>query len=413
MKIFTQTTRIIALSGFFLLGALFTATSQTFEYKDSGTDFILFDMSIPPGQNTVAYAAGSQNTQNSDGIIIKTEDAGETWETILPASGTVPGFEKIEFINDDKGFAVGYSAFKTEDAGETWEEITIANDVNRYASLEFYNENIGIATAFVNVGVGFEVYVTNDGGDTWNVTSGINNIGSISLDYADETTLFSVGNNQIISKSTDGGDTWEVIRTGTPQFFNVEVAFKDLNNGVVSGEDGQLLTTHDSGETWDEFSTGYHNFYGLTYIGDQILASGTDEDVYISQDNGSNWDLVFDGDGTATMYEIQLFEDGSGLICGSQGTMLRFEDVILNTNTPDTPEGIAHFYIPSTKELTIASKNNTIENVTIYSLTGKLVKEVANTSNTAIINTSSLANGTYVVTVSVNGTAKTIKFIKH
>ncbi len=413
MKIFTQTTRIIALSGFFLLGALFTATAQTFEYKDSGTDFILFDMSIPPGQNTVAYAAGAEFTANSDGVIIKTEDAGETWETIYPVTGTSPGFEKIEFINDNKGFAVGYSAFKTEDAGETWVEITIANDVSRYASLAFFNENVGIATAFVSSGAGFEVYVTNDGGDTWNTTSSIDNIGSISLDYANETTLFSIGNNQIISKSTDGGDTWEVVRTGTPQFFNVEVAFKDLNNGVVSGEDGQLLTTHDSGETWDEFSTGYHNFYGLAYVGDQLLAAGTDEDVYISEDNGSNWELLHDGDGLATMYEIQFFEDGSGLICGSQGTMLRFEDVILNTNTPDTPEGIAHFYSPSTKELTIASKNNTIENVTIYSLTGQLVKEVTNTSNTAIVNTSSLANGTYIAAVSVNGTAKTIKFIKH
>ncbi|RFN57897.1 YCF48-related protein [Marixanthomonas ophiurae] len=411
MKKFTLNPQKVAFSCLFFLG-LFTATAQTFEYKNSGTDFILFDMSIPPGQNNVAFAAGAMNTQNSDGVIIKTEDAGETWETIFPTSGTVPGFEKIEFLNDDKGFAVGYGAFKTEDAGETWEEITIANDLNRYSSLEFFNENVGIATAFVSTGVGFEVYVTNDGGDTWNTTSSIDDIGSISLGYADENTLFSVGNNQIISKSTNGGDTWEVIRTGTPQFFNVEVSFKDLNNGVVSGEDGQLLTTHDSGETWDEFATGYHNFYGLTYIGDQILASGTDEDVYISQDNGSNWNLAFDGDGTSTMYEIQLFEDGSGLICGSQGKMIKFEDVILSNNIPENLSGITHFYSSASKELTIASKNETIEDVAIYSLTGQLVRNVSNTSNTAVINTSSLSNGTYIATISVAGKTKTIKFVR-
>lgn len=413
MKNFTLNPQKVALSFLFFIG-IFTVQAQTFEYKDSGTDFILFDMSIPAGQNNVAYAAGAMNTQNSDGVIIKTEDAGETWETILPTSGTVPGFEKIEFINDDTGFALGYGAYKTEDAGETWQEITIADDVFRYSSLEFFNENVGIVAVFVTTGVGFEVYVTNDGGNTWNATSSIDNVGSISLDYADETTLFSIGNNQIISKSTDGGDTWEVIRTGTPQLFNVEVAFKDLNNGVVAGEEGELLVTHDSGETWnDDFSTGYHHFYGLKYVGDQILAAGTDEDVYISQDNGDTFSELFNGPGTSAMYEIQLFENGTGLICGSQGKMIKFEDVVLSNNTPENVTEITHFYSSTSKELTIASKSETIQNVTLYSLTGQEVKNISNTTNTAIVNISSLANGTYIATVTVNGTAKTIKFIKH
>ena len=88
-----------------------------------------------------------------------------------------------------------------------------------------------------------------------------------------KNTLFTVGKDQVISKSGDGGENWSIINTGIQGFYNFEVYFKDLNNGIVSTEDGTLLTTHDSGLTWDSFSTGYHNFYGLNYVGDHIICS--------------------------------------------------------------------------------------------------------------------------------------------
>ena len=57
---------------FLLLIVPFILNAQVWEYKDSGTDFILLDVSIPPGQDQIAYAAGSQYTVDSEGIIIKT-----------------------------------------------------------------------------------------------------------------------------------------------------------------------------------------------------------------------------------------------------------------------------------------------------------------------------------------------------
>ena len=65
-----------------LFSGLFCGFSQTWEYKDSGTDYILFDLSIPEGQNDVAYAAGAQFTANSPGIIIKSTNGGETLSLI-------------------------------------------------------------------------------------------------------------------------------------------------------------------------------------------------------------------------------------------------------------------------------------------------------------------------------------------
>jgi photosystem II stability/assembly factor-like uncharacterized protein len=333
MKTFTFPLKTFILSIALSLGAMSPSEAQTFDYKDSGTDFILFDLSIPSGQNDIAYAAGSKFTVNSEGVIIKTTDGGETWNTIYPTSGTSPSFEKIEFLTEDKGFAVGYNLFmKTEDGGATWTDITVGTDVNLYLSLTFFDENTGITGVLINSAPYFEMYRTTDGGETWNPTTSIDNVGSYSVAYADETTLFSVGNNELISKSIDGGDTWTQVYSGIPQYFAYSVYFKDLNNGIVGAEDGKILLTQDSGATWTtSLSTGYHNFYALTFKGEELLAGGTDEDIYFSEDNGANWNLLFDGPGASVLYEIGFFENGSGLICGSQGKMIKFEDVFLGT----------------------------------------------------------------------------------
>ncbi|OAB78888.1 YCF48-related protein [Cochleicola gelatinilyticus] len=414
MKKITTSFCKISFSILALFSATITLKAQTFEYKDSGTDFILYDMSIPSGQNNVAFAAGAQNTQNSPGVIIRSQDGGDTWETVYPITGESPGFEKIEFLTADKGFAVGYNiVLKTEDGGDSWEEITIADNVNRYVSLNFFNENVGIVTAFVTSGVGFEIYTTNDGGSTWTITDSIDNVGSISLDYADETTVFSVGNNERIAKSIDGGNTWETVRTGMPQFFSLEVFFKDTNNGIVASEDGKLEITHDGGETWNQFATGYHNFYGLYYTADKLLAAGTDQDLYISEDNGENWTQIHDGEGTSTFYEIQLFANNSGLVCGSQGTMLKFEDVLLGIEDQNTiTETITSFYTATNKELTVASTKETIEQVTLYSTSGQLVKSINNNSNTAVIHISDVPDGMYIASIKTLKGSKTIKFLK-
>ncbi len=414
MKTFTFPLKTFILSIALSLGATMATEAQTFEYKDSGTDFILFDLTIPAGQNNVAYAAGSQNTQNSEGVIIKTVDGGETWNTIYPTSGTSPSFEKIEFITEDKGFAVGYDIFlKTEDGGATWTDITVGTDVYLYKSLTFFDENIGITAALLNTSPYFEMYRTTDGGETWTPTSSIDNAGSYSMAYADETTLFSVGNNELISKSTDGGDTWTQIYSGTPQLYAFSVYFKDVDNGIVAAEDGKLLTTHDSGDNWSEFATGYHNFYALKYKDDELLAGGTDEDVYFSEDNGATWNVLFNGPGTSTLYEVGLFGDGSGLICGSQGKMIKFEDVFLGTEDNQfNINELVSFYNPNAKTFNIQSNSEKIENVTIYSVTGQLLASFKNETNTFSADVSAYSNGIYLVTATSNNQTSSMKFLK-
>ena len=398
---------------FLLLIVPFILNAQVWEYKDSGTDFILLDLSIPPGQDQIAYAAGSQYTVDSEGIIIKTVDGGETWETIYPLSGTVHSFTRIEFVTPLKGFVVGWgnTFMMTEDGGATWVDIAAGTDIYYYSGLNFYDENNGFAMG-LNLSNGLDSYITNDGGITWNLLTNTTNMAEFASAYADENTLFTVGKDQVIRKSEDGGENWSIINTGIQGFYNFEVYFKDLNNGIVSTEDGTLLTTHDSGLTWDSFSTGYHNFYGLNYVGDHIYAAGTDEDVYLSSDNGTTWEMIHNGPSTATFYAIEFFNNGDALICGSQGTMLKASALILNTNTVEN-SSLTIFYRSSIKEL-IVNSDLVFSSYLIYSLDGKLINEQKTTlNNTFKIDVSHLSNGNYMVVLNSDNNRRTAKFVKY
>lgn len=414
MKNFTLFLKVFILSLVFSMTSPSTLEAQSFEYKDSGTDFILFDLSIPTGQNSVAYAAGSKFTFDTEGIILKTEDAGETWQTIYPQSGTSPSFEKIEFVTTEKGFVAGYDLFmKTEDGGTTWTPMSVGTDVYLYNNLSFYDENIGFVSAQLNDDPYFAIYLTTDGGDTWTPATNVLETGAINIAYADESTLFSVGADERIAKSTDGGDTWNAIYSGIIQNYFLSVYFKDLDNGVVAGEDGLIKTTHDGGATWSDFATGYHHFYALAYKGNQLMAGGTDTDIYFSEDNGATWNQIFVGNGQNQLYEIGFFEDGSGLIVGSGGIVIKFDDVFLGTEDNQISENnLIQFYNSNSKTLNIQSKVEKIDGVKIYTSTGKLVASFKNDSNDFVTDVSGYSNGVYLVSVSRNSQTTSFKFLK-
>ena len=86
-----------------------------------------------------------------------------------------------------------------------------------------------------------------------------------------------------------------------------------------------------------------------------LFAVGTDEDVYISSDNGTTWEMIHNGPPTATFYAIEFFSNGDALICGSQGTMLKASALILNTNTIEN-SSLTLFYRSSIKELIVNSE---------------------------------------------------------
>lgn len=397
---------------FFFAAALslisMAANAQTFEYKNTGTDFILYNVSIPQENESVAFAGGSQYTvESAPGVIIKTTDGGESWETVYSGDN----IQTVEFVTPQKGFAGGYSPFlkMTEDGGDNWQNVNVGEDVYGIRIIKFYNENTGLVL-YINDEYELIIKTTNDGGQTWNLSSNPPQHGIMQISYADENTIFAVGYSSSIYKSTDGGDNWTLLDShGTD--INLGVYFKDGLNGVYAGEEGDLYVTHDGGATWENnLYTGYHHFYGLNYKGNKILAAGTDEDVYLSDDNGENFEMIFNGTGDDQLYDISFFADNSGLVCGSGGKMIKFSGVVLSTN--ENIQNRSVIYPNPAKDVLNVKNKSAIDQIVISDMTGKTVYSQKNLNSEVQIDLSGLSKGVYIIKINSGGSINTHKFSK-
>ncbi|MCF6171848.1 MAG: YCF48-related protein [Bacteroidales bacterium] len=309
---------------------LFSAGNLTAQWTTltTGTTYILYDISFPPGQSSTGYSGGMQYTYNAEGVVIKTTNGGDTWTEILGGSGT-NGIEAVCFTSNDTGYVAGWNNYfiKTTDGGSSWTNITAGSDNWYFVDLDFWDADNGIAVANLNAG-GSAIYVTDDAGATWTTATGVN-INVQDAVYASADTLYAVGGDEKIIKSTDGGSSWTQIYTGTFQYYFFGVDFKG-DFGVVGGEDGKIMHTTDGGTTWSTYATGYHNFYGVNvFNADSTYIGGTDEDVYKTTDGGTTWVIEDNGGGTSHIYKVKFTDNDIGFLCGSQGLIKRKGDVLI------------------------------------------------------------------------------------
>ena len=98
-----------------------TDNGKTWPPLTDATDpYLLFSIAVPPLSPTVIFA-GSGNWEASGGRIYKTEDAGETWNTVSPmfTNALTFAFDPIDPTIVYAGTQHG-GIYKSEDGGENW-----------------------------------------------------------------------------------------------------------------------------------------------------------------------------------------------------------------------------------------------------------------------------------------------------
>jgi photosystem II stability/assembly factor-like uncharacterized protein len=121
--------------------------------------------------------ASDTNTENSNALIIATQDGGATWKKVYQSNrpfeitwkASFPtrdtGYVTIQNYNPDKTISQRHVA-KTTDGGATWNEIPLVNDYAvRQFGVGFVDEKIGW------VGTTTGGYQTIDGGATWTIVA--------------------------------------------------------------------------------------------------------------------------------------------------------------------------------------------------------------------------------------------------
>lgn len=212
------------------------------------------------------------------------EDDGANFIDQIP--GNKSSLQKVDFIDDQFGFAVGSNGLvlRTTNGGTIWEELDVIPENPFIQDVDVYDTNNIWLTS--NVGI----YRSTDGGQSWTFLLDNN---SIRISHAiDENTLIHILYSGVIYRSTDGGENWTEI---TAEFISGarDIEFVDGSTGWISGRDGKLLKTTDAGLTWElqQANTGL-NFGGLDFVDANIgwvIPDVYTDSIWHTSDGGATW----------------------------------------------------------------------------------------------------------------------------
>jgi photosystem II stability/assembly factor-like uncharacterized protein len=247
---------------------------KNLDYPDRGV--IIRSFAVKPKNINNIIMLGTQ------GIIARTQDRGNTWQTIS-RNTLFANMRAVDMVDStDVGYAVGTGGLvlKTTDRGESWTRL----------------ENV-------------------KGEDGFELITNLNGVRFFNAD-----TGFIVGDEGVVMKTMDGGKNWttfplEFIQNGQPARLGTPLTgihFTLVKRAVIT----------DSTQTEDEY-LGY-----LTGFYNTILSSAT---------NGGSWDGSFlDQRVGETHYLGGVFPDPiNGYVVGDRGGMIRTTDAGFNWQKVD------------------------------------------------------------------------------
>lgn len=149
---------------------------------DGGDTWSVIDMSAHAGmildvtffdENTgLVFAATNADPAQAEGLVLRTEDGGQTWKEVYRSGRAYELIWKASFpAGGDTGYATVQSydperatqlVIRSDDRGRTWREIEIAQDKTaRQFGIGFVSADVGF------VGTAAGGFATKDGGTTW------------------------------------------------------------------------------------------------------------------------------------------------------------------------------------------------------------------------------------------------------
>lgn len=293
------------------------------------------------------------------GHIGYSDDNGLSWhQARVP---TKQMLNAVYFVSDQKGWAVGYDGLilHTEDAGETWSmqldglafsklrrsyqrmelnaEITrlqrkvemLGLDVERAADegldteeLEMDLEDAEIALEDAEFELDLMQRMLERNGNTANPL--------MDVFFLDEENGFAVGAFNTYLVTTDGGENWSAAGDllDNPEGMHLNAIVGKGDTMMIAGEAGLILRSLDRGESWELVdSPDYGSFFGL-YLGDDemlVQVVGLRGAMYQSLDAGDSWEQIPEGL-HKNMNAITHGKDGLVLAAGNDGAWFRSLD---------------------------------------------------------------------------------------
>jgi photosystem II stability/assembly factor-like uncharacterized protein len=345
------------------------------------------------------------------GHVIKTTDAGETWQ--ITADGDFGRLTSVYFTDANTGYMVcGYGKiYKTTDGGFVWD--TLANSYNSFLNeIVFVNSNTGFIAGENNNGI---ILKTTDAGMSWNtVYESFYPVRGIQ--FVNENAGYAILSNSVL-KTENGGDDWIEIPINNNGIL-LDVFFVNQNVGYACGFEGDFYRTTNGGETWINLSGQFYNSFLNMYFVDEFTGYMCgDGCTFFQTDNGGyNWTrldyLSCIGYGT-----VVFTNELTGYIVGDEGRIFKTTNgglVFAEQNIKPEP-GYSLFPNPSNSTVTIETIDNSRglpANISIINCNGKMLKTIRDKILPAQMDISYLSAGVYFLRIESAHAVEIRKLIK-
>jgi photosystem II stability/assembly factor-like uncharacterized protein len=284
----------------------------------------------------------------SNSIILKSEDAGETWNAIDLDLNI--HFTDFQFVDDSVIYAVGTDhtiskLMRSVDRGDTWHPVADFRGALDFVILWFFDNNTGL------VAVVDGIHRTVDSGATWDTVW--------TFDYSQEITKLAFTSEQVgyaigwgfvnthlssgseepvweyesfLLKTSDAGLTWELVQTFSEKVLTT-FHFTNPDTGYIGTRYGWILKTTDGGKTWNETRVSQRSeVNSFHFISDDTgfatgfpntIPPGRSFFVAKTNDGGESW-FSYDTTGIP-LNSIYFLNDSIGFVSGLYGLIMKTE----------------------------------------------------------------------------------------
>ena len=247
--------------------------------------------------STICIMVGSQD---SDGLISVSTNAGSTWSSTVISSdfdlqftdvhrATISSTRYILAVNDAGGI------YLSTNSGSTWTlKATVATELRGV-----YIGSNGFAYA---VGARRSIYKSDytSSFSTWTtITYYSANVVTLNDVFSfDGVNFIAVGNGGNILKSSNSGTSYTAVSVGGVS--SNLYCISGLSNlyMVAAGADGKIIKTINGGATWSTISSSpitssvVFQYHAISYVSTAIIfAAATNGKIYVSKDTGITWSL--------------------------------------------------------------------------------------------------------------------------
>lgn len=260
----------------------------------------------------IAGANVSDAPSNFPGLVLHSEDRGDTWKVLN--QGFLTHIRDLQFVDLDRGWVLGShqdslrqqrtALLHTANGGRTWQMQTVF-PADGPRELFMIDASRGwIITGAYNSGLQrleWSIYRTSDGWASWQQTTFTNN-DLIDVRFIDFLHGWAAGAKGLLLWTEDGGNSWQQGQLAIPdrEFIDVErLHFINNRHGWAAGWNGRqfpfygvFLETQDGGRTWQQVWKGEERRIRDFVFTDSSRgwATANQNLIFHTMDGGRHWE---------------------------------------------------------------------------------------------------------------------------